>query len=161
MYFERTSFPVPVPKIMGYLISGQVPMKKLETHHIIDNMESTQRTRKRAAGSLPSTSFRFSCSLLLYTLLCSFCLLPVFLLPPFFTFSLFPVQFCPFSPSYSPFSSFFLLPFVVTFVYSPCGAFFLLYCSSLSNACIGSANNCKLSLSYLSSDKNIIPLSPS
>lgn len=161
VYFEHTSFPVPVPKIMGYLISGQVPMKKQETH----TPQITWKARNVHEKGCRITPIHLL-SLLLQS---SFVYFVVFLLcaprlpsSSCLRFFLFLVQFSPFSPFPFPFFlCLFLLPFVVTFVYSPCGAFLPLYCSSLSNACIGSANNCKRSLSYLSSDKNIIPLSPS
>lgn len=142
VYFERTSFPVPVPKIMGYLISSQVPMKKQETH----TLQTTWKARNVHEKGCRITPIHLL-SLLLQS---SFVHIVVILLcsprlpTPFFTFSLslFPTQSSPF-----PLPIPFILPFSFCFCRYLCifAMRCFLFCSSLPNACIRSANNCKRS----------------
>ncbi|KAK5814329.1 hypothetical protein F5H01DRAFT_23437 [Linnemannia elongata] len=158
VYFERTSFPVPVPKIMGYLISSQVPMKKQETH----TLQTTWKARNVHEKGCRITPIHLL-SLLLQS---SFVHIVVILLcsprlpTPFFTFSLslFPTQSSPFSPSHSLYSSFFFLLLSLPLYIRYAVLSFLFFPSQCLHPL---SKQLQALLSYLSSDRNIIPLSSS
>lgn len=103
-----TSFPASAPKIMGYLATGQVPMKKQQYTHSTHESESTQRARKRAAASPTHLPPFASPAVFFWTHCCMF----LFVRSPssfFFPFSLF----CsvPFPPFPFPFSTLSLFAF--------------------------------------------------